>query len=177
MDGSNQKELTSGDIENFPSCSPDGKWVLYQNNSSGVPTIWKVSLDGGNAVQLTDRFSVRPIVSPDGKLIAIRYMNDPARRKYGMVIIPFEGGEPLKLFEISGFQVRWSRDGRALQYVDNRGGSSNLWSQPIDGGPPKQLTDFKSDRLFSFVWSTAGKQLAVARGIDAEDVVLISNFR
>ena len=177
MDGSNQKELTSGDMENFPSCSPDGKWTLYQNNSSGVPTIWKVSVDGGNAVQLTDRFSVRPIVSPDGKLIAIRYMNDPARRKYGMAIIPFDGGEPLKFFEISAFQVRWSRDGRALQYIDNRGGSSNLWSQPIDGSRPKQLTDLKSDRLFSFAWSTDGKQLAVARGVDAEDVVLISNFR
>jgi hypothetical protein len=120
---------------------------------------------------------VRPLVSPDGKLIAIRYMNDPASRKFGMALIPFEGGEPVKLFDISAFFVRWSHDGHALQYVNNRGGSSNIWSQPIDGGPPRQLTDFKSDKLFAFAWSTDGKQLAVSRGVAAEDVVLINNFR
>ena len=94
-----------------------------------------------------------------------------------MALIPFEGGEPVKLLDISGFFVHWSHDGRALQYIDSRGGSSNLWSQPIDGGPPKQLTDFRGDTLFSFAWSTDGKQLAVSRGVDAEDVVLINNFR
>ena len=177
MDGSNQKQLTSGEGEYFPTCSPDGKWVLYENNSSGVPTIWKVQIDGGDAVQLTYKFSLRPIVSPDGKLIAIRYMHDPASRKFGTALIPFEGGEPVKLLDIPAFTVRWSRDGRALHYIDNRGGSSNLWSQSIDGGPPQQLTDFKSDKLFSFAWSTDGKQLAVSRGVDANDVILITNFR
>jgi serine/threonine protein kinase/Tol biopolymer transport system component len=176
-DGTNQKQLTSGYGEFLPSCSPDGKWVLYQDNSSGVPTVWRVPIDGGDPVQLTNKLSIRPIVSPDGKLIAIRYMDDPARRRWGMALIPFEGGEPVKLLDISAYFVRWSRDGRALEYLDNRGGSSNLWSQPIDGSPRKQLADFKSDRLFAFAWSTDGKQLAVSRGVDAEDVVLISNFR
>ena len=177
LDGSNQKQLTSGDMENFPSCSPDGKWVIYANGASGVQTVWRVPIDGGNAVQLTDRFSGRPIISPDGKLIAIKYVNDPSSRKIVMALIPFEGGEPVKLLDISGFFVHWSHDGRALQYIDSRGGSSNLWSQPIDGGPPQQLTDFRGDTLFSFAWSMDGKQLAVSRGTDAQDVVLISNFR
>ena len=177
IDGSNQKPLTSGDMEYFPTCSPDGKWVLYASSASGVQNLWKVTIDGGNAVQLTDRFSGRPIISPDGKLIAVKYINDPSSRKVVMALIPFEGGEPVKLLDIPGFFIHWSRDGRAIQYIDNRGGSSNLWSQPIDGGPPKQLTDFKSDKLFSFAWSADGKQLAVSRGVDAEDVVLINNFR
>jgi hypothetical protein len=36
---------------------------------------------------------------------------------------------------------------------------------------------FKADRVFSFEWSRDGKQLVVARGAVASDVVLISNFR
>ena len=53
----------------------------------------------------------------------------------------------------------------------------NLWSQPLDGGPPKQVTDFKSDEIFSFAWSRDGKQLALARGVETGDVVLITDSK
>jgi len=39
------------------------------------------------------------------------------------------------------------------------------------------LTNFKTDRIFSFDWSRDGKQLIVARGKLTSDVVLISNYR
>jgi len=49
--------------------------------------------------------------------------------------------------------------------------------QPIDGGPPRMLTDFKSDGIFWFDFSRDGKQLAVARGTQTSDVVLFSDFK
>ena len=64
-----------------------------------------------------------------------------------------------------------------MLYIDTRGGVSNIWMQPLDGGPPRQVTDFKSDRIFGFEWSRDGKQLALARGTESSDVVLISGFR
>jgi Tol biopolymer transport system component len=69
----------------------------------------------------------------------------------------------------------WSADGRAVLYVDTRGRVSNIWSQPIDGGPPKQLTNFKSELIFVFDFSRDGKQLAVSRGSVSNDVVLITD--
>ena len=53
----------------------------------------------------------------------------------------------------------------------------NVWSQPLDGAAPKQLTDFKQERIFAFDWSRDGKQLALARGTLTRDAVLISNFK
>ena len=47
----------------------------------------------------------------------------------------------------------------------------------VDGGPPKQLTNFTSDQIFGFDISRDGKQLALARGTQASDVVLISDFK
>jgi len=47
----------------------------------------------------------------------------------------------------------------------------------LDGGPSKQLTNFKSDLIFSFAWSRDGRQLALARGSVTKDVVLISSLR
>ncbi len=176
IDGANPKQLTNGNFDYNSSCSPDGKWVVYVHENSGTPTLWKVSIDGGNPVQLTDKDAGNPVFSPDGKLIACSYGNGK------VAIITSEGGQPRKVLDIPtpfivepGFQ--WTSDGRALTYADRRGGVSNIWNQPLDGGPPKQVTDFRSDEIFSFAWSRDGKQLALARGIETGDVVLVSDSR
>jgi hypothetical protein len=44
----------------------------------------------------------------------------------------------------------------------------------VDGGPAEQLTDFKSDRIYSFDFSPDGKSLALARGNSTADVVLFN---
>ncbi len=73
--------------------------------------------------------------------------------------------------------LRWTPDGRALLYVATRSGVSNIWSQPIDGGDPVQLTDFRTDRIFAFDWSADGRLLACARGTETNDVVLINEAK
>ena len=183
-DGSNLKQMTNGGGEAWPVCSPDGRWVMYVQLNQGKPTLWKISLDGGTPVQLTDKFSGAPQISPDGKLVACTYFDEastPAR----LALISSEGGKPVKLFNIQPTAVlpnslelgliRWTTDGKAMTYVDTREGVSNIWRQPLDGGKPVQLTDFKSDRILSFDWSRDGKQLALARGTKTNDVVLISS--
>ena len=113
-------------------------------------------------------------ISPDGKWIASAYFQ-PTDVK--TAIYPIEGGEPQRILDLSGYNyIRWTPDGRALAYVDQKD-LSNINSQLIDGGPSKQLTNFKSDLIFSFAWSRDGKQLALARGTLNKDVVLISNFK
>ena len=73
IDGSEPKQLTNGGGEYLPQCSPDGQWVIYSevsfDNLSKSAT-WKVPIDGGHAVRITDRHSANPTVSPDGKLLA-----------------------------------------------------------------------------------------------------------
>ena len=73
--------------------------------------------------------------------------------------------------------LRWTPDARALTYIDTTGGVSNIWSLPLDGGAPKQLTDFKTDQIFWFDLSRDGKQLALSRGTQTSDVILIRDFR
>jgi Tol biopolymer transport system component len=99
-----------------------------------------------------------------------------------IAIIPVEGGGPLKTFDIrnSGtipMMVRWSPDGRSLHYNETRNNITNIWSQPLDGGPAKQLTDFRDLLVSFFAWSPDGKQLAASRGLAIRDAVLISDLR
>jgi serine/threonine protein kinase len=178
LDGGNPKQLTSGDSDIGAAISPDSRWVIYNSDKSGRSALWKVSIDGGAAVQLTEDTAENPEVSPDGKLIACQY-REQANSPWRYAIIPFEGGKPLKVFDLpkATTKFRWSLDGRSLTYDETRGGVSNIWSFPLDGSPPKQLTDFKTDQIYNFKWSDDGKQLVLARGTTTSDVVLIQNFR
>ena len=113
-------------------------------------------------------------MSPDGKWYASLWLRNNELPK--MAIIPIEGGAPVKTLDMGWGWARWTPDGRALAYIDRRS-LSNIISQPLDGGPPRQLTDFKSERIFSFAWSREGKQLALARGSVTNDVIVISDFQ
>ena len=175
IDGSNPVRLTSGGLESFPAFSPDGKWVVYTSLSTGKNSLWKVPVEGGEPAQIGDIFAITPAVSLDGKFVVCNYWSEEQGQPLRVAIIPFEGGQPVKVFNIPPGLVRWTPDGRGLTYVDDRGGASNLWIQPVAGGTPRRITQFKSDRIFSFAWSHDGKQIALARGVVNNDVVLISS--
>ncbi len=180
MDGGNLMQLTNGDGEDSPYCSPDGRWVVYTRlERKGIdrPTIWRVSIDGGEPQQLTHEFTSSPAVSPDGKWIACGY--SAPNMPWGIALYTFDGGAPIKTFShnAEGFPlIRWTHDSRFLTYDDNPIGPAKLWLQPVEGGEPKLLTEFASDRIFGFDWSPDGERLAVVRGLWATNIVLIKDF-
>jgi serine/threonine protein kinase/Tol biopolymer transport system component len=69
-----EKSLTSGTSSNIdPDISPDGRWVVFASGSNAESNIYKMSIDGGQSVQLTfidAAFSASPAWSPDGRQIA-----------------------------------------------------------------------------------------------------------
>jgi Tol biopolymer transport system component len=77
---------------------------------------------------------------------------------------------------VTTFPVRWTRDGRSLIFFSAKDLYSNLWLQPVAGGPPRQLTRFKGDLIVSFDLSQDGGRIAVARGRENSDVVMIRDL-
>jgi serine/threonine protein kinase/Tol biopolymer transport system component len=181
VDGSSPRQITQGEGEYFPACSADSQWVIYTPlSANGNATLWKIPIDGGDPVQLSDRLALRAAVSPDGKWIACQSIGDPPNPRPKIAIFPFEGGQPAKLLDIpftQQIQFRWSADGKAILYLDDREGVSNVWSQPVAGGAPRQVTNFTADRIFSFDWSRDGKQMACARGVVTTDVIMLKDPR
>jgi Tol biopolymer transport system component len=140
--------------------------------------LWKVSIDGGTPGRVSDKLATQPAISPDGKLIACRYREE-ALKPFQLGILSFETGQTLKALDMpptanTFINLDWTSDGSSVLYIDTRGGVSNIWSQPAEGRPPKQLTNFKNDQIFAFDYSTDGKQLVVSRGNVSNDVVLIT---
>ena len=181
IDGGNPRQLTNQGADYSPTCSPDNQWVIYSSNVTGHRQLYKVPIDGGLPVAITDYAAGLPVVSPDAKFVACSYVAErDGTRRYTTAVVPISGGLPVKLFDFPrSFEqvVRWTPDNRALTYLLTRGGVSNIWRQPLDGGEAKPVTDFKTETVFRYDWSRDGKKLLMARGTVTSDVVLIRDFR
>lgn len=188
LEGGNPKQLTEETGVPTFSVSPDGRWVIYNPFIGGIR---KVSVDGGSPIILVAEGDWRnPQVSPDGQLLAY-FFNDAETKRPKLAVIKFNGGAPVKTFDLPvtsggtyefGFSLlyrgfRWAPDGRALVYNNTLSGASNLWRQPLDGGKAVQITDFKSDLIYNFAYSHDGRTLAFARGSHTRDAVLISEVK
>jgi serine/threonine protein kinase/Tol biopolymer transport system component len=183
-DGGRPRQLTHGALDVHPCPTPDGRWVVYGSFRDwspaigGKPTLWKAPIDGGAPVQITERASSLPRVSPDGKLIAYVYFRDEraVSSPSGIAVMPFDGGPPFAAFDIPPQEVQWAADGKSLVYRKSEHGVGNVWRQPIHGGAPAPVTNFAAEEIFDFALSPDG-QLAMARGRSLSDVVLIRNFQ
>ena len=129
-----------------------------------------------------------PSFSPDGKRVA--YVTSPSSSPTSpsaslpnqLKVIAFDGGATLQQFDWPGSASlftgpRWMPGGDAIDYVLTHNGVSNIWRQNLAGGAPKQITNFESGQIFDFDWSRDGRQLALTRGSESSDVIMISNFR
>lgn len=180
-DGSGMTRITIGDGEYYPQCTPDGRWIVYQSGGN-YPTLWKMPTAGGEVIQLTKTTASRPSLSPDGKFIAYHYL-DPAfeKMRWGIGISDIEDGKRIQRFDFSPTVVerlvKWTPDGKGIAFMNSPNGVPNIWIQPLDGGPAKPLTNFPSDNIIAFNWNTDGSQLAVIRGVETSDVVLIDRSK
>jgi eukaryotic-like serine/threonine-protein kinase len=178
-DGSNVKQLTNGSTEFRPTLSPDGRWIIYEKLENNLHALWKVSIEGGAPVQLTNTLSFTLAVSPRDGMIAYFFNDTEANMLRKVAIISSDGGKPLKTFAMpptaDSSKMHFTPDGRAVAFLDSRGGGANIWTIALDGnGEAEPLTDFKTEKIFDFAWSNDGKQLVVIRGTRISDAVLIS---
>jgi Tol biopolymer transport system component len=177
-DGKDPRRLTlQSSQEDWAAITPDSQWVIYTSSEAGYPALWKISINGGKATQLTVKSAQKAAISPNGRMLACEYFLD-AGADWSTAILSIETGKLLRLISNArlgdeSVPVRWSSDNRSLLYVKTENNISNVWSQPIDGGPPRPLTHFSEDRIFAFSPSTDGKYIASIRGTRSSDVVLL----
>jgi len=175
-DGTGLQQISQGEDDDRPACSPDGKWVLYVDGTTQA--LMKVPLDGGQQQRIGGvpvEFTGGIDFSRDGKALLVSTYDFKAR-KPDISLVDYETGKVLRVLEYdprhSG-RVRFSPDGKAIVYPIREGGTDNLWLQPLDGTPSRALTRFTSLRIYSYQWSADGKRLALVRGDAPSDLVLI----
>jgi hypothetical protein len=140
----------------------------------------RVPIEGGAPVEVfAAADGGQGVISPDGKWIASGYQEMVPVPTLKLAVIPATGGGPVSVFvrPIGAQRLHWSPDQKSIQYLLTRHGATNVWEQPLTGGPPRQVTDFTSGHIFDFAWTRDGKQLLLAKGEQTSDVLLVNNFR
>ncbi len=173
--GGNFKQLSFGKLDQHPQCTPDGRFVVYQNQLDDG-ALMRVPIDGGDAVRISKEIVTDFAISPDGKRLVYGGFEHVDDHKERLLLTNIDSGmveRSLDFQQPRSGHLQYSPDGSAAVYPFRTGNAENLWSQPLDGSPGKQLTQFTSEHIGPFHWSMDGKQLAIVRGHVESDVVLI----
>lgn len=125
-----------------PHFSPDGKRVVFISDRSGSKEIWVCSIDGRNAVQLTNfggSHTGTPRWSPDGREIVF---DSRPEGQTDIFAISAEGGRPRRVTTENSEDVMpsWSKDGRWIYFGSRRSGDWQVWKAPAKGGKAIQVT-------------------------------------
>jgi eukaryotic-like serine/threonine-protein kinase len=133
-------------VEQFPSLSPDGGWIVYSSGEPGSEDIFLRSVGGQTPINLTKdstESDTEPAFSPDGERIAFR----SERQGGGIFVMGRTGDSPRRLTE-DGFNPAWSPDGNNVLYatenvVDpfDRESISQLWKVNVATGAKTRVSE------------------------------------
>ncbi|MGA2417539.1 MAG: protein kinase [Candidatus Sulfotelmatobacter sp.] len=177
--GGNFKQISDGKLDEYAICSPDGKWVYYADLAVGT-MLTRAPLEGGKSEKISPLPVTAFDLSPDGKLAIFSTFATPGTPKQQLALVPVDSPQDTKLLEFQHSRqgsIRFMHDGKALIYAFRDGEADNLWLQPLDGSPGKQITNFKSERIAEMHWSLDGTKLGMIRGHTDSDVVLLEETK
>ena len=175
-DGGNAKQLSDGRLDQRCLCSPDSRSVYFLDLANGGQ-LSRVPIEGGTSQHITNLSVAYGFdISPDGKLAAFPTITSPSSSQMMLALVPIDSPQDTKLVpfqRVAAGPTRFTHDGKALMYPSRDKDAANLWVQPLDGSPGKQVTNFKSELIGDFRWSLDGTKLALLRGHTDSNVVII----
>jgi serine/threonine protein kinase/Tol biopolymer transport system component len=187
-DGSHPIKLADTRFDTFPVCAANQNWVYYWPDTK---QLWRAPMDGSGKSEPIPGSSVaggflagRGIgISPDGKTLVyvVEIVNsDNATGTDKIALLDVATLSSPRFLEADpriSKGVQFTADGKGVAYPIAENGVDNVWIQPLDGTPGRQITHFNSEQISAFHWSPDGKNLGVLRGHTDSDVVLLQESK
>ena len=132
MEGGEETRLTTAKgLDDGPDYSPDGKYIYFNSERSGLMQIWRMKPDGSEQEQVTsddyNNWFAHP--SPDGRwIVFISFPKEissnahPANKDVMLRLMPASGGKIQVLAKLFGGQgtinvPSWSPDSQSVAFV------------------------------------------------------------
>ena len=176
LDGSEQRQITKGMSDSDPTCSTDGRWAYYVDLND-KRYLKRAPIDGGSPETVIKYSTGAYAVAPDGQHVASLEVRELDHKL--MLRLDSTEGHHLTYHDMDqralDEELAFAPDGKAVVYVVREKGVDNLWAQPLDGTASKPLTHFTADKILRFAYSPDGSQIAIERGENESDVVLVTD--
>ncbi len=165
------RRVTSDDgVEALEAWSRDGAWLYFASSGRDIAAmndVFRVPVTGGTPMPVSEdryvnEFGVTP--SPDGQSLVLAARGIAGAQWWRRGSSHIDQSELWLLSGLSGAATytllsdrdsrqvwpMWGRDGRALYYVSDRGGSENLWQRELPGSATADVDAARGRRLTSF---------------------------
>lgn len=123
---------------------------------------WDVNDPPGDEVEVeidtTEGTWIGLDVSPDGERIVFDLLGD-------LYLLPMGGGDAEALTNGMAWDMmpRFSPDGSRIAFISDRSGGDNVWTIPVAGGEPKQISREDFRLVNNPVWSPDGRFIAARK--------------
>ena len=167
-------QLTSGRNERHPQCSPDGKWVYFVEQTENQ-ALKRVPLDGGNAGN-GDRRTVGWLRSFTRRKVHRATRCARTRSQAGAECFrPREQEDDVSRRRSArvGPDQLFCRTAKPFFIPCGRGASTICGCNRWTARAYRQLTHFTAERIARFKVSFDGSQIAIERGHNESDAVLL----
>lgn len=159
--------------------SPDGQSIMLAADDHGIPHLFRVPMNGGDAKPFIDEYSVDPEWSPDGRFLVysgpdvgtkfcVKAVTDSAKAR------PF----PALTLTRGARHLAFLPDGRELIFLRGNIQHKDLWAIDLETGAERQLINLPLDfDLADFDISPDGHELVLERLQEYSTVVLLDLAR
>ena len=126
-----------------PAWFPDGERLAYVSDHAGFYDLYERPASGGSEKVLVrnKQDKILPTVSPDGRHLLMAVNEDG---NFARLLLPLaEPGNPIRLSADSRFSEEHpeiSPDGRWAAFDSSESGQREVYVQPLDGGPKRQVS-------------------------------------
>lgn len=187
LNGENMTELTSNTDggRRSPQVTTDRNWLYYTFfDSKGGKILRRNLSDQKEEVFLEDenvQCGVFLTLSADGKYLGCfnSRKNQPFSEKYPaeIAVISTED-KSIRFLQVDGNRnpLRFSPDGKGVEFLANLDDGMQIMRQGFDETEAKPILQMPKDYIFNFAWSKDGKKVALSRGQQYRDAVLLSEF-
>ncbi len=147
--------------------SPDGRWILFSEESPGEQVHYLRETSGAPPIRLLATTQAWSRFSPGGDRVILSRMEPPA-----VLIYPVGPGEPAEIV-LPGFQIQEAGlmpDGRTVWFMGNEPSqSAHCWITDLKGTKPRPATAEEQDRSRSPNGHSFWKEMGDGYGIYSLD--------
>ena len=145
-------------------------------------TLWKVSTETGEEIEVSDQKIYRPAFSPDGSFVAFFSHHGDKENRAGIAVMHIADKNTVKTLDFADPQslpvrIAWSGDNRTLSYVTWSEQGNTLWEQSLNDAQPRYFADLGNEEVEYYSLAPDGSSYIFTRGKWLHNAVMIDGLK